>query len=168
VSTVAERLESIGELDEAALARASSEQQRVVIPYLTLVNTWLRSPIFGVGIGGKEVVVEQTNLRLPWPAVALGNNALAEIGVYLGIVGGALFIAILCSQFRHSGVRRVGMLLILIALFSQLMGGVVSFQYWGFIALIWGALAIGDKPSASDSPRTLSPGTNRVSTQVVH
>jgi len=152
ISTVAERVESIGELDESATTRPSSEQQRVVIPYLTLINTWLRSPLFGVGIGGKEVVAEQTTLRLHRPEVALGNNALAEIGVYLGIVGGALFVTILIGQFRYSGVRRVSLLLILIVLFSQLMGGFVSFQYWGFIALIWGAVAVADRASSAASP----------------
>jgi len=154
LSTVVDRVSSIG-AEQTISARPSSEQQRAVIPYVTLVDTWLRSPLFGVGIGGKEVVAEQTTLRLNKPTVALGNNALAEIGVYLGLAGSVWFISLLWAEFRHSGVRRIGMLIILVVLFSQLMGGVVGFQYWGFIALIWGALAVADqnvspKGSAAD------------------
>lgn len=148
-STIGARIASISESGETVSARPSSEQQRVVIPYLTLVNTWLQSPLFGVGIGGKEVVAEQSQLRLDRPAVALGNNALAESGVYLGLVGSIWLIAIMWRQFGHSGVTRVGMLMMLIGLFSQLMGGVVSFQYWGFIGLLWGALAVSDRQTSS-------------------
>ena len=159
LSIVGERLASIGDPGQTISARPSSEQQRVVIPYVTLVDTWLRSPLFGVGIGGKEVVAEETTLRLNNPTVALGNNAFAEIGVYLGLVGSVWFIALLWAQFRRSGVRRIGILAILIALFSQLMGGVVSFQYWGFIALIWGALAVADRNASSKaSPEALVTG----------
>jgi hypothetical protein len=41
-------------------------------------------------------------------------------------------------------VRRFGLMLVIAALFSQLMGGLVGLQYWGFIALLWGALAVAD------------------------
>lgn len=154
ISTVGERLASIGDPGQTVSARPSSEQKRVVVPYVTLVDTWLRSPLFGVGIGGKEVVAEKTTLQLANPTVALGNNAFAEIGVYLGLAGSVWFIALLGAQFRRSGVRRIGLLAILIALFSQLMGGVVGFQYWGFIALIWGAMAVADHASSSLVQRT--------------
>jgi hypothetical protein len=154
ISTVGERLASIDDPVQTESARPTSEQKRVVIPYLTLVDTWLRSPLFGVGIGGKEVVPEMTSLQLDDPKVVLGNNAFAEIGVYLGLAGSVWFIALLWAQFRRSGVRRIGLLAILIALFSQLMGGVVGFQYWGFIALIWGAMTVADHASSSLVPQT--------------
>jgi len=73
-----------------------------------------------------------------------GNNALADIGIFLGIVGGAVFIHLVLTQARHTGVRRVGLLVVILLLFSQLMGGIDTFRYWGFIALLWGALAVAD------------------------
>lgn len=116
----------------------------MIYPYLTLADTWLRWPLFGVGVAGKEVVIEHTNFRLARPESALGNNAMAEIGIYFGIVGSAWLIYLLLTQARQTGVSRPGLMLVMAMLFSQLMGGVVSFQYWGFIALFWGTLAVAD------------------------
>ena len=116
----------------------------MIIPYLTLADTLLRWPLFGAGIGGKEVVVEHNSLPVTNPKEALGNNAFADIGIYLGIVGGAWFTFLLLRQARRSGVRRLWLLVALVVLFSQLVGGFDSFRYWGFIALFWGALAVAD------------------------
>ena len=116
----------------------------MVYPYLTLVDTWRRWPAFGVGVAGTEVVTEHSRLPIDNPKVAIGSNAFAEIGTFLGIVGGAWFVVLLLRQARQTGVHRLGVLAIIAALFSQLMGGMVSFQYWGFIALLWGALAVAD------------------------
>jgi hypothetical protein len=46
-------------------------------------------------------------------------------------------------------------LAIMVVLFSQLMGGVVSFRYWGYVALIWGALAFADSQKSEN--RALAP-----------
>ena len=144
LSTVTARVSTIGEESDSLTHRPSSEQQRVVVPYITLVDTWLTWPVFGVGIGAKEVVAEHTRMQLSRPEVALGNNAFAELGIYLGVVGIALFIYLFYWQSRQIGIRRVGMMFLILGLFSQLMGGVVSFQFWGFVALMWGALAVND------------------------
>lgn len=113
-------------------------------PYITLASTWVRWPLFGVGISGKEVVADNTDLDLRRSEVALGNNAMAEIGTYLGLVGGAWFVWLMLTQARQTGVRRLFLLALIVALFSQLMGGMESFRYWGFIALLWGSLAVAD------------------------
>jgi hypothetical protein len=144
VSTVVTRLEDISEPSAPHERRANSEQQRIVYPYITLSETWMNWPIFGVGIAGKEVVAEHTRLPVDRPEVALGNNAMAELGIFLGLFGGVWFVYVFLRQGRETGVCRLGLMLILVALFSQLMGGIVSFQYWGFIALLWGALSVAD------------------------
>lgn len=143
LSSIGDRVASIGDARNPS-RDVSSEQQRVVFPYLTLIDTWSRAPVFGVGVGGTEVVIEYNTLPVDRPLDALGNNALAEVGIFLGIVGGAWFIYLVLKQARQTGVRRFGLMLVIAALFSQLMGGLVGLQYWGFIALLWGALAVAD------------------------
>jgi hypothetical protein len=143
-SKVAARVAKVGPSSADARGAPSSEERRMIIPYLTLADTWLRWPLFGAGIGGKEVVVKHNTLPLNNPKDALGNNAFADIGIYLGIVGGAWFTFLLLAQARRTGVRRLWLLVAVVVLFSQLVGGFDSFRYWGFIALIWGALAVAD------------------------
>jgi len=152
-SRVVDRLESVGQSSLAGrLERAGSEEQRMVFPYITLAETWLRWPAFGVGVGGKEVVIENSSLRVARPESALGNNALAEIGIYLGVVGSLWFFSLLRREAKETNIRRIGMFFTILALFSQLMGGMVSFQYWGFIALLWGALSVADGSGSSFRP----------------
>jgi hypothetical protein len=143
-SNVTSRVASVGEATRTSRGMASSEQRRMVYPYITLADIWQRSPLFGVGIGGKDVVTDYTSVRVNRAEDALGNNVLAELGIYLGLLGSAWFIWLLLAQARQTGVDRAGLMIVLIILFSQLMGGAETFRYWGFIALLWGALAVAD------------------------
>jgi hypothetical protein len=157
-SSIEGRLTSLGETSSQRRNDPTSEDQRMVYPYMTLAGTWLRWPLFGVGITGKEVVAETTTLSLRNPEIALGNNAMAEFGTYLGLVGGALFVYLLLSQVNQTGVKRLGLIVAMIAVFSQLMGGMESFRYWGFIALLWGGLAVADtQPKRAQGLRAPAP-----------
>mgnify|MGYP001815153625 FL=1 len=131
VSNLDSRIERIGSVQADGQLERRSENLRAVVPWVTLVNTWSRWPIFGVGFGGKEVVPEE-----------MGTNAAAEVGTYLGLLGGAWFIWLLVRQASHTGVRSLTVMLASVFLFSMLMGGLDSFRYWGHIALLWGALAV--------------------------
>lgn len=159
-SAIVARLSRAEESLTAQTRTPNSEAQRMVYPYISLADTWKRWPLFGAGIGGKEVVAENTRLTLlRRPQAALGNNAMAELGIYLGLVGGAWFVYLLLQQARHTGVRRIGLIAAIVVLFSQLMGGMETFRYWGFIALLWGAVAVADaqpdglESSGEDSAR---------------
>jgi len=143
-SNVATRVSNVDETAAAPGNKLSGDERRIVLPYLTLIETWKNLPLFGVGVGGKEVVAQRGSSNFQSSSYIKGNNALADVGIYLGIVGGAVFFALLVRQARRSGVERVFLWLVLFVCFSQLMGGIDTFRYWGFIALLWGALAIAD------------------------
>ena len=146
-SSIANRLMNVGPIQVGD--DLSSEDSRIVYPYVILVDTWRRWPLFGVGISGKEVVLESGRF-----GDDLGNNAMAEMWTYLGLVGGVLFIYVLLRQAYQTGVDRLGLLVVTVALFSQLMGGFVAFRSWGFIALIWGALAVADTQANLEAGQT--------------
>lgn len=152
-SGVAERLSDV-DATPSSTRDLSSEEQRLIYPYMTLANTWARWPVFGVGISGKEVVLENTNIRVSNADAAVGNNVMAEIGIYLGLVGGAWFIYLLLRQTQQTGAQRLGLVLILGGLFSQLMGGMESFRYWGSIALLWGAVVAADSRADGNASTT--------------
>ena len=152
ISNVVSRVENVTEASSDPNRGPSSEERRMIYPYVTLVDTLVHSPLFGTGVGGKEVIVEFTTLKVARAQTALGNNSLAEIGIFLGVGGGAAFIYLVLMHAGQTGVRRVGLMVIVVALFSQLMGGIDSFRYWGFIALLWGALAVADRQAEEGSP----------------
>jgi hypothetical protein len=144
MSTLDTRVQRIGSVQADGQIELRSENLRAVIPWLALVDTWSRWPIFGVGFGGKEVVLEESRFHETNYRFAMCANAAAEVGTYLGLLGGPWFIWLLLSEASQTGVRRLVVMLAIAFLFSMLLGGLDSFRYWGHIALLWGALAVAD------------------------
>ena len=161
MSTLDARMARIGSVQADGQLEQRSENLRAIVPWVTLVNTWSSWPVFGVGFGGKEVVVEVSNLSNSNYRFAMGANAAAEVGTYLGLLGGTLFIWLLLRQAYHTGVQSLAMMLAVVFLFSLLMGGVDSFRYWGHIALLWGALAV----AGSTGPGVASLARSKASTR---
>ncbi len=152
-SKIATRLSNVNETStEESADEMSGDERRIILPYSTLIDTWLSAPLFGVGVGGKEVLAQRGTTKSSKSTRIKGNNVLADIGIYLGIVGGTMFVYVVWQQFRRSGVRRFSLLAVLLLLFSQLMGGIDTFRFWGFIALFWGALTVADATAPSESP----------------
>lgn len=159
LSSLDSRIERIGSVQADGQLEHRSENLRAVVPWVTLINTWSRWPIFGVGFGGKEVVLEESRKETTNYKFAMGTNAAAEVGTYLGLLGGAWFIWLLLRQASHTGVRSLTVMLAAAFLFSMLMGGLDSFRYWGHIALLWGALAV----AGSNDPDVANLARNDVS-----
>jgi hypothetical protein len=159
LSSLDSRIERIGSVQADGQLEHRSENLRAVVPWVTLINTWSRWPIFGVGFGGKEVVLEQSRMSTDNYRFAMGTNAAAEVGTYLGLLGGAWFIWLLLRQASHTGVRSLTVMLAAAFLFSMLMGGLDSFRYWGHIALLWGALAV----AGSNDPGAANLAQSKVS-----
>ena len=159
LSTVTERLDRIGATTSTGQLEHRSENIRTLIPWINLVNTWSRWPLFGVGVGGKEVLVEYSPFSDHSLNTAMGSNAAAQLGNYLGLLGGAWFVWLLLMQASQTGARRLDLLLVIVFLFSMLMGGIVTFRYWGHIALLWGALAVADTNGngGANPPRSKGP-----------
>lgn len=144
-STAVTRVESVASSSETEQGNeANADERRILVPYQVLADTLVRYPIFGAGVGGKEVIADERNMAMNSSTLVIGNNALAAFGIFLGLIGGALFFYLLFQEMRHTGVRRLMLMAAMLLLFSQLMGGIDTFRYWGFIALLWGALAVGD------------------------
>jgi hypothetical protein len=143
-SNVATRITTIDDSEVESTQELGGDERRVVLPWATLADIWMHWPVFGVGIGGKEVVAVFRNMPDASPTFLIGNNAFASIGIFLGIVGGFLFAVLGLRQASQTGVHRLGLFAVLVFLFSQLIAGIDTCRYWGFIALLWGAVAVAD------------------------
>lgn len=130
---VVESTENVGTL------KTTSENRRVVFPYVTLVDVLQRSPLFGVGISGKELVERYASLPID-PRYALGNNVLAMFVIYTGLAGALLFGSSIYSFWRRAGVRNIALLVVLILALSQTMGGFETPRFWGYAFLFTGAV----------------------------
>ncbi len=125
--------------EHAASYTVTSENLRIVFPYITLVDVMRGSPVFGTGISGKEVVEAYSTLPLD-PALAFGNNNLAAMFIYFGAAGSALFLLVFIRYLRGKGVENVFMLAVILTFFSQGMGAFESPRFWGYVFLFIGVM----------------------------
>ena len=98
-----------------------------------------RSPLFGVGISGKEIIESYSRLQID-PKYALGNNVLAALVTYLGLGGAALFGKALFDYWRRAGVGNIALLVVLILALSQTMGGFETPRFWSYVFLFTGVV----------------------------
>jgi hypothetical protein len=136
---VVESYENVGTL------KPTSENRRIIFPFLTVVDVILNSPFFGVGISGKEVIERYSTLPLD-PDIALGNNVLAMFLMYLGLLGALLFGKITLDYWRRAGIGRIVLLLALILALSQTIGGFESPKFWGYVFLFTGVVKKASVP----------------------
>lgn len=135
----------------ALIYEISSENLRIVFPYLTAADVLSSSPIFGVGISGKDVVGLFSTLPID-PGHALGNNNLAALFIYMGLVGGLGFIYFFYRYSRLSLAPSHQLkLMILVLGFSQMMGGFESPRFWGYVFIFIEVLRL----SQSTRPKTI-------------
>jgi len=119
---------------------------RIVIPLITLVEVMRSSPLFGVGISGKEVIERYAGLPLQ-PQEALGNNNVTTLFVYLGLIGAVLFVGIFVGYLRRNTfkLRQFMLLAVLVATLSLSMGGFETSRYWGYVFLLIGVMKKKDE-----------------------
>jgi hypothetical protein len=140
----------------AATLNPTSETRRLIFPYLTLIDVLKHSPVFGVGISGKEVVSTYSSLTVP-AGYALGNNILAWFLVYLGFVGSVLFGMAVHGYWRRLRLDQPLLLVILIAAMAQTMGGFETPKFWGYTFLFVGVMWKRSKSRISAPNRSSAP-----------
>lgn len=129
----------LSSLEHTTTYAITSENLRIVFPYLTLVDILRASPVFGTGISGKEVIEAYSTLPLD-PRYAFGNNNFAALFIYLGLVGSALFLLVFGAYLRRRGIQNVLFLAVVVVGFSQGMGAFESPRFWGYVFLFIGVM----------------------------
>ena len=120
----------------------SSENLRMVFPYLTAIDVLGSSPFFGVGISGKEVIGSFSTLPID-PGDAFGNNNLAALFIYMGVFGAFLFVMTFYQYLaRFLSSFHLLMLVILVLGLTQAMGGFESPRFWGYVFIFIGVLRV--------------------------
>ncbi|WP_437229270.1 hypothetical protein SH661x_001351 [Planctomicrobium sp. SH661] len=138
---------------EVSEGKDLSSFQRIVGPYKLIYETLAQYPMFGAGVGGREVIVdiildvyEQFSGRTDMVRFVLSDlsfvitNAFAELWIYLGIVGGSFF---LWQLYRVEHAIASVPFLVFLGIFMIIFnsdGAFVSFRVWSYFGLVTAAI----------------------------
>jgi len=140
-------------VEESTTLEQTSENLRLVFPAITTVDVLAHSPVFGVGLSGKEVVASVSSLPFAdfVTDVQVGNN-LALLLIYLGLAGTTAYLLLWRWYAKRLDIQHVGALALLVLALSQCMGGFESPRFWGYVFLAVGAFRTAARRPASAPP----------------
>lgn len=116
-----------------------SGMYRLIFPYITAYDVFSNNLLFGIGISTKEVIFNYTSLPLDIipPDKVIGDNALARIFIYLGIIGGSLFLINLLKFLKNKYKLDFLITILIFLVVSNIMGGFEVIRYWMILGLIY-------------------------------
>jgi hypothetical protein len=138
-TTIAERI------TEELFDEASSIYVRVIVPYgITLPQVFSEYPLWGVGFGNYGYI----NLLFGYPFDYLeqdsvfiqGANGFVTLIVYFGIIGTSFLFSLLVAFTRYNKIKYPVLCILYIVIMSQILGGISTPRYWGFIAVFFAAV----------------------------
>lgn len=112
----------------------TSENVRLVFPFLTMIDVIKISPLFGVGISGKDIVIDITSLPYIDLPFLLGSNNFALMIIYLGVLGSTLFCISFYKYLKHKfNSKSIWLIGILVFCLMFMMGGFETPRFWGIV-----------------------------------
>ncbi|MFT4102056.1 MAG: hypothetical protein QM674_13655 [Burkholderiaceae bacterium] len=127
-------------VDGAKLETATSEQLRLVLPYLAAVDAMRVNPLTGLGTSSKRSLSLYSSTSSDYK-VAMGNNAFASCFVFWGLAGAALFFAIVYRYLRQIGAWGLP-LAVAVGSLMQTMGALESPRLWVYFGAIAATAAL--------------------------
>ncbi len=112
----------------------TSENVRMIFPYITLVDVLKNSPLFGLGISGKKLVQFYSSLPVK-PVHAFGNNSFAAFFAYMGVVGSFLFLKTFLKYLHKLKISNSMLLMFILLGLAQVMGAFEASRFWGYVFL---------------------------------
>ena len=118
-------------------------------PFSVAVDALRSDPINGLGIGGKRSLGDVSSLSIGWE-YAFGNNNVATLFIYFGVVGAAILVGMLHRYLARNvlSIRHVWMITIALSLS---LGGFESPRFWGYIFTALLAVRSSEQRQASDN-----------------
>jgi hypothetical protein len=112
---------------------------RIGFPYFQALPTVLeRAPLFGVGVGGKKLLVQwsddsRADLN---DEFSVGTNALVRIFLFYGAFGGALFFVTVYIYLKRIHVTQLALLAGIWGFYANTTGALESPRFWAYTALL--------------------------------
>jgi len=126
---------------DSILSGEGSAIMRLLAPPFIAFDVIAEYPLWGAGIAGKEMVEGTIYHRIVdtfgvsyIATIADASNRVANAfwlhWIYFGVFGGVLMIFAILQMMKTLGVRHYFFCFLLIALFTQIMGGYVGLRVW--------------------------------------
>jgi len=112
---------------------------RVGVPYFRALPTVAaKSPVFGVGVGGKEILDAWRTDNLRWGSLefAVGTNAFVLVFLYFGLVGGSIYYWLFYRYFKAIGIRYLVLFAIVWAAYGNTTGALESPRFWAYTGFL--------------------------------
>ena len=130
---------------------------RIVVPLVIGIKIVSQFPVFGVGITGKELLMDSIAKILKSYGFIVHDqenlaNAFWNFWMYFGIIGGAFILFILYKFLKSLKIKSIIFIVGSVFIFSQTMGGVVTIRWWFACFMIFLITLYKDRHSLYTSP----------------
>jgi hypothetical protein len=129
---------------------------RIGFPYFKALPTVLeRAPLFGVGVGGKKMLVQWSDdFRADLnDEFSVGTNALVRIFLFYGAFGGALLFVTVYVYLKRIHVSHLALLTGIWGFYANTTGALESPRFWAYTALLIAAFRCTSSSASSGSVR---------------
>jgi len=112
---------------------------RIGFPYMkALPSVVERAPVFGVGVGGKKVLVEWSDdsHAIVTDEYSVGTNALVRVFLFYGLLGGVLFFSIAYIYLKRLRIRHLVLLAGIWCFYANTTGALESPRFWTYNAFL--------------------------------
>jgi len=118
---------------------------RTIAPFELVGQVWQKYPLFGTGLGAKEALWEEFKIvfgrstgegYLYSVYLSHFNNGIANILIYFGLAGSAVFALLTFAYFRSFGRWAAMPMCILTLVLFMLDGGFEGTRMWGYITIL--------------------------------
>jgi hypothetical protein len=132
-------------LDRVISGADESFLLRIAAPAVIAGETMAHHPLFGVGIGGNEALVNEmqsafTDLGIETERFDDVTEKLFNVfwmhWIYFGALGGVVAILLMGLYARNVGARNYAFVVFMTLIFSQTMGGYNGIRNWSYFMLI--------------------------------
>jgi len=115
---------------------------RIGFPYMKALPSMVeRAPIFGVGVGGKKVLVEWSDDARAslTDEFSVGTNALVRIFLFYGLLGGVLVFLIVYIYLKRLNIKHLALLAGIWCFYANTTGALEAPRFWTYNAFLIGA-----------------------------
>ncbi len=142
---------------------------RLVAPVFVAERVLTVYPLFGVGLGGNELLLTPVkesfvSLGIPLSSFAAEENLIQKVTnafwlhwIYLGLAGGLAQIATLAAALRMFRVRHRGYLVVFVLMYANVQGAYYGARLWTAIFVILAVLTHLAREPGQDAPVLAEP-----------
>jgi hypothetical protein len=142
---------------------------RIGVPYLrALPNVARKAPIFGVGVGGKQMLDAWSTdiLAENNPEFSVGTNAFVLVFLYFGLIGGTIYYWLVYRYVKSNRIRYPILFAIVWAAYGHTGGAIEAPRFWTYTGFLVSAFWCRSQSSSQMPGRLRPPAAQKITPSV--